>query len=72
MMSSLVLFVMASVPIHVPVHLTPQLCRMLWANHSAGLPFVAFESEQDPIGFNPIIDGITVKPAARLALLYLH
>ena len=37
---------------------------MSWAKHSAGLPFVAFEREQDPIGLDPTIDGIAAKPVA--------
>jgi uncharacterized protein (DUF302 family) len=45
---------------------------VFWAKHSAGLPFVAFESEQDPIGLDPTIDGIAAKPVARLALPYSH
>jgi len=45
---------------------------MFWAKHSAGFAFVVFESEQDPIGFDPTIDGIAVKLVARLALPYLH
>jgi hypothetical protein len=45
---------------------------MFWAKHSAGFAFVVFESEQDPIGFDPTIKGIAVKPVTGLAPPYLH
>ena len=35
---------------------------MFWAKQSASLPFLAFESEQDPIRLGPTIDGVAVKP----------